>query len=92
MGVLYEEALQYEYGTALTAQGALVTDSGLKKGRSPKDKRIVDEESSVNDIWVDWAGFVIVGSGQHQAARECIHGESRKSHCLLEHPQSPVCV
>jgi ATP-dependent phosphoenolpyruvate carboxykinase len=49
--VLYEEALQFEAGTALTAQGALVTDSGEKKGRSPKDKRIVDEPGSSADIW-----------------------------------------
>jgi phosphoenolpyruvate carboxykinase (ATP) len=49
--VLYEEALTHEVGTALTASGALVTDSGTKKGRSPKDKRIVEEPSSVNDVW-----------------------------------------
>ncbi|RKO92261.1 ATP-utilizing phosphoenolpyruvate carboxykinase [Blyttiomyces helicus] len=49
--VLYEEALKYEKGTALTDSGALVTDSGTKKGRSPKDKRIVDEPASRNDIW-----------------------------------------
>ncbi|KAJ3039706.1 Protein kinase C-like 1 [Rhizophlyctis rosea] len=49
--VLYEEALDHEKGTALTSSGALVTDSGAKKGRSPKDKRIVEEDSSVNDIW-----------------------------------------
>jgi ATP-dependent phosphoenolpyruvate carboxykinase len=48
--VLYEEALQYEKGTALMASGALMTNSGEKKGRSPKDKRIV-EESETKDIW-----------------------------------------
>lgn len=50
VAVLYEEALQFEAGTALTANGALVTDSGEKKGRSPKDKRIVDEPGSSADI------------------------------------------
>ncbi|KAJ3078377.1 Protein kinase C-like 1 [Quaeritorhiza haematococci] len=49
--VLYEEALAYEPGTAITTAGALATDSGAKKGRSPKDKRIVDEETSTNDVW-----------------------------------------
>ncbi|KAJ3086556.1 Protein kinase C-like 1 [Quaeritorhiza haematococci] len=49
--VLYEEALEFEGGTAITASGALVTDSGAKKGRSPKDKRIVDEETTTNDVW-----------------------------------------
>ncbi|KAJ3054792.1 Protein kinase C-like 1 [Rhizophlyctis rosea] len=51
IAVLYEEALTHEKGTALTSSGALVTDSGAKKGRSPKDKRIVDETTSTNDIW-----------------------------------------
>ncbi|KAI8850345.1 ATP-utilizing phosphoenolpyruvate carboxykinase [Chytridium lagenaria] len=49
--VLYEEALAHEKGTAITSQGALALDSGLKKGRSPKDKRIVDEPASTADIW-----------------------------------------
>ena len=49
--VLYEEALAHEHGTALTSAGALALDSGSKKGRSPKDKRIVDEPSTTEDIW-----------------------------------------
>ncbi|KAJ3116079.1 Protein kinase C-like 1 [Phlyctochytrium bullatum] len=49
--VLYEEALAHEKGTALTSTGALALDSGAKKGRSPKDKRIVDEPQSTNNIW-----------------------------------------
>ncbi|CAH1764558.1 13340_t:CDS:2 [Entrophospora sp. SA101] len=48
---LYEDALKYEEGSAISSAGALVTASGNKKGRSPKDKRIVDEPSSTNDIW-----------------------------------------
>ncbi|KAJ3215655.1 Protein kinase C-like 1 [Clydaea vesicula] len=51
VAVLYEEALKFEKGTALTSAGALVTDSAEKKGRSPKDKRIVDEDSSNKDVW-----------------------------------------
>jgi phosphoenolpyruvate carboxykinase (ATP) len=43
-------ALEHEKGTALMASGALMTDSGEKKGRSPKDKRIV-EEPETKDIW-----------------------------------------
>ncbi|KAJ3329125.1 Protein kinase C-like 1 [Blyttiomyces sp. JEL0837] len=49
--VLYEEALAHEKGTALTSNGALALNSGDKKGRSPKDKRIVDEAGSTNNIW-----------------------------------------
>ncbi|RKP26521.1 ATP-utilizing phosphoenolpyruvate carboxykinase [Syncephalis pseudoplumigaleata] len=48
---LYEDALKYEHGTYVSSNGALITDSGAKKGRSPLDKRIVDEETSRDDIW-----------------------------------------
>jgi ATP-dependent phosphoenolpyruvate carboxykinase len=57
---LYEEALSSEKGTALSASGALITDSGVKKGRSPKDKRIVDESSTTQDIWWGPVNFKIV--------------------------------
>ncbi|KAJ3099187.1 Protein kinase C-like 1 [Physocladia obscura] len=49
--VLYEEALEHEPGTALTSTGALALNSGTKKGRSPADKRIVDETTSTNNVW-----------------------------------------
>lgn len=48
---LYEDALRNEPGTFLSSAGALITSSGAKKGRSPKDKRIVDEETSSKDVW-----------------------------------------
>lgn len=51
VAVLYEDALRYEEGTVITENGALATFSGHKTGRSPKDKRIVDEPSSTNNIW-----------------------------------------
>jgi phosphoenolpyruvate carboxykinase (ATP) len=50
-GRLYEEAVRTETGFAVANSGALVCDSGRKTGRSPKDKRIVDEPSSTDDIW-----------------------------------------
>lgn len=49
--VLYEDALRYEEGSAITSAGALATLSGHKTGRSPKDKRIVDEPSSRANVW-----------------------------------------
>ncbi len=49
--VLYEEALRYEQGSAIASSGALIAMSGEKTGRSPADKRIVDEASSRDDIW-----------------------------------------
>ncbi|ODQ81681.1 hypothetical protein BABINDRAFT_159939 [Babjeviella inositovora NRRL Y-12698] len=47
---LYEDGL-LEKGTTISSTGALMAFSGKKTGRSPKDKRIVDEETSTNDIW-----------------------------------------
>jgi len=47
---LYEDAIMYE-GAVISASGALINFSGKKTGRSPKDKRIVYEDSSKDDIW-----------------------------------------
>lgn len=49
---LYEIALEMEKGTAISDVGALMVYSGEKTGRSPKDKRIVKEPSSEENI--DW--------------------------------------
>ncbi|AGO11180.1 AaceriAFR292Wp [[Ashbya] aceris (nom. inval.)] len=48
--VLYEDALA-ERKTAISSTGALIAYSGEKTGRSPKDKRIVDEPTSSDKIW-----------------------------------------
>ncbi|MBT8398858.1 MAG: phosphoenolpyruvate carboxykinase (ATP) [Rhodothermia bacterium] len=48
---LYEEAILRDNGAAIADNGALITYSGRKTGRSPSDKRIVDEEDSRDDIW-----------------------------------------
>ncbi len=49
--VLYEEALRFDEGSAITDSGALVIYSGAKTGRSPADKRIVEHADSASDIW-----------------------------------------
>eukprot|EP00971_Amphidinium_carterae_P035880 705761-Amphidinium_carterae.2 len=38
-------------GTHIVSSGALAVSSGIKTGRSPTDKRIVDEPSTTEDIW-----------------------------------------
>lgn len=48
--ILYEDGLK-EKGTTISSSGALIAFSGQKTGRSPKDKRIVDEETSNEHIW-----------------------------------------
>jgi ATP-dependent phosphoenolpyruvate carboxykinase len=72
VAALYEDALVYETGSAITSTGALTAYSGAKTGRSPLDKRIVKEPSSENEIWVRsyrflrniTANFVSVGARQ----------------------------
>jgi phosphoenolpyruvate carboxykinase (ATP) len=49
--VLVEAALQREKGSFLTSTGALSVISGAKTGRSPKDKRVVAEPGSENNVW-----------------------------------------
>jgi len=50
-GKLIELAVKHEQGTHLSSSGALSVSSGAKTGRSPGDKRTVDEPSSTKDIW-----------------------------------------
>ncbi|MCK4515412.1 MAG: phosphoenolpyruvate carboxykinase (ATP), partial [Spirochaetaceae bacterium] len=44
--LLYEEAIEFEKGTAMADTGALIVRSGDRTGRSPKDKRIVEHPAS----------------------------------------------
>src|SRR6516162_897581 len=48
---LYEHAMRYDKGAGIAENGALVAYSGAKTGRSPKDKRIVRNPASENEIW-----------------------------------------
>ena len=47
----YEAALKFEKGTAISSTGSMIAYSGKKTGRSPTDKRVVDEPEVANDIW-----------------------------------------
>jgi len=47
---LYEDATGLDQGL-ITSSGAVATTSGEKTGRSPKDKRLVEDERSKHDIW-----------------------------------------
>ncbi|HHH28984.1 MAG TPA: phosphoenolpyruvate carboxykinase (ATP), partial [Polyangiaceae bacterium] len=48
---LYEQGLRNEPGSAIASSGAFIALSGEKTGRSPSDKRIVEEPSSKDDVW-----------------------------------------
>ena len=60
--ILYELGLRLEKGTAISDVGALMTYSGDKTGRSPKDKRIVRHPESAGNI--DW-GPINIGLDEH---------------------------
>ncbi|KAI9092831.1 phosphoenolpyruvate carboxykinase [Phlyctochytrium arcticum] len=47
----YADATKYEPGTHITSSGALAAISGAKTGRSPSDKRVVDEPNHSKDVW-----------------------------------------
>lgn len=48
---LYAKALRYDKGAVISDKGALILHSGSKTGRSPNDKRIVQEPMTQDDIW-----------------------------------------
>ena len=49
---LYAKAIRYDKGAVISDKGALVLLSGEKTGRSPKDKRIVEDTASKQDMWL----------------------------------------
>jgi phosphoenolpyruvate carboxykinase (ATP) len=49
--LLYEAALTQERGSAISSTGALIALSGKKTGRSPTDKRVVDEGEATENVW-----------------------------------------
>ena len=59
---LYEHGLRNEAGTAIASSGALIAMSGEKTGRSPSDKRIVEEPGSKDEVW--W-GPINIGMDEH---------------------------
>ena len=48
---LYEHAIRFEKDASIAENGALVAYSGVKTGRSPKDKRVVKNPASEKEIW-----------------------------------------
>jgi phosphoenolpyruvate carboxykinase (ATP) len=51
VGALYAHAIRYEKDASIADNGALVAYSGVKTGRSPKDKRVVKHPDSEKNVW-----------------------------------------
>lgn len=49
--ILYADAIRADPKCAIADSGALIAYSGEKTGRSPKDKRLVRDPESENDVW-----------------------------------------
>lgn len=72
----YEELFKHETDPSLkgydkgvvTSLGAVSVDTGIFTGRSPKDKYIVEESESKNNIW--WAAPNRKGSDNHALSEE----------------------
>lgn len=47
---LYQDSILYDNGV-ITSAGGISTSSGEKTGRSPKDKRVIDQPSVHKDVW-----------------------------------------
>ena len=77
---LYEEAIRHEKTARIADHGALVAYSGVKTGRSPKDKRVVRHPDSEGDIWwgsvnvpLDPHSFII----NRERAKDYLNTQSR---------------
>jgi len=51
LGALYEHAVRHEKDASILDNGALAAYSGVKTGRSPKDKRVVKHPNSEAEVW-----------------------------------------
>jgi len=61
--LLYEDALAFEPGTAMSSTGALIAQSGAKTGRSPGDKRIIRHPVIEDDVW--WGKVNVALEAEH---------------------------
>jgi phosphoenolpyruvate carboxykinase (ATP) len=77
---LYEHAIRFEKDASIAENGALVAYSGVKTGRSPKDKRVVKHPDSEKNVW--WGAVNIPCEAQtfainRQRARDYLNTRER---------------
>lgn len=89
VALLYEDAIRNE-GAIISSSGALINFSGKKTGRSPKDKRIVYEDTSKDDIW--WGSVNIKMDEREFRSFRSIQIAVLKSTCLQTPLKSTVNV
>jgi len=77
---LYEEAIRREPGSTISSGGALIAYSGTKTGRSPSDKRVVENDETKSDVWwgdvnipIDEKSFII----NHERAIDYLNTRDR---------------
>ena len=77
--VLYEHAVAFDEGK-ISNLGAIVSFSGSKTGRSPQDKRVVEEAESRDDIWWGSVNITLPPSSfetLHARAIDYLNGRER---------------
>lgn len=80
---LYQMGLRLP-GYSLANSGALIAYSGVKTGRSPKDKRVVEEETSKDNIWWGSVNIPIEENTFEILRDEAIFGlNSRRQHVYV---------
>jgi len=80
---LYQLGLRVP-GNYIASSGALIAYSGEKTGRSPKDKRVVEEETSKDNIWWGTVNIPIQEDSFHILRDEAIYSlNSRRQHVYV---------
>jgi phosphoenolpyruvate carboxykinase (ATP) len=71
VAVLYEHGVQTS-DQQITSSGAVATNSGEKTGRSPKDKRIVENPTSASDVWWGDVNIKLAESSFDQLQKQAV--------------------
>jgi ATP-dependent phosphoenolpyruvate carboxykinase len=84
---LYEHAIRFEKDASIAENGALVAYSGVKTGRSPKDKRVVKHPDRSQDGALpkgqarrqasELGSRRVVGPGEHSPRRPLLRDQPR---------------
>ena len=68
---LYHDAILFDNGK-ITSSGGIASMSGEKTGRSPKDKRIVDQQEVHSDVWWGDINFPLLSESYDQLREQAV--------------------